>query len=132
MSIRILLIDGNSTHLEVLTTALFQKGIHARCFRFAEEALIDYPNYRPHLVICEPVLVESAFPGWGFAFEILKGDPKERPLLIAFANRPSRLNKALCEECGFDKFIVKPVDPDVLMSWVYEAKLHAAKIGMVV
>ena len=132
MSMRILLIDGNSSHLDTLTTSFFLHSYAARCFRFAEDALLDYPNYLPHLIVCEPVLVESELRGWEFVHEILCRFPEHHPYLIALANNDSKRNRNLCMEFGFNKFILKPVDPNELANWVFDARLNAGKHGMAV
>ena len=126
MSTRIQIIDGNTDHLNTLSSTLLMYGYNVACYADGQKGYDDYFQYQPHLLIVEPVLDGCAFRGWELAFNILKDDPKIRPYMVALANTFNRTSKALCEETGFDEYWKKPIDLADLLTWVGKAKDRAA------
>lgn len=127
MSTRILIIDNNQDHLDVLSKELLMYGNNVATYNNGEDGFEAFFLYQPHLFICEPVLAEDSIRGWEIAFNILRDDPKVRPYMVALANVPSRTVKALCEETGYDEFHVKSIDLHQLLGWVNKAKRQAAE-----
>lgn len=140
MSTRVQIIDPNKQHLEVLASTLLIYGNSVAVFDDGQKGYDAYFKYRPHLLICEPTLAGGdGIKGWELAFNLLRGDPKVRPYMVALSNRiccdvegckcpipmRQRAIKALCEETGFDEFHIKPVDVFELLGWVVKAQDRA-------
>lgn len=120
---RVLVVDDYREHVDALVAgAQSYAGCQARgCFS-GEDALIICDEWKPHLVIYDGLL--DGMRAWEFALDLLEDDPpeKERPYLVALTGFGSTLQRRLCEEVGFDEYVVKPIAPEVLKAWVEEAR----------
>lgn len=120
MKIRVLVVDDYSEHVQTLVSTLNMYGADAQGVESPSKALKICRSWRPHLVIYDGLM--EGMRAWQFSYELLKKDPKERPYLVALTGFGSTLQRRLCEECGYDEYVTKPIELSALLAWVQKAK----------
>ena len=115
--LRVLIVDDNrdlvDTMGEVLTTdGHIVKGIYS-----AATIAPDYIEFQPDVVLMD--IRMPGRDGWAAALEI-RSLFKEKPLtLIAVSGQyPQGVDKDWLKASGFDYFLIKPADPNVLLQLV--------------
>ncbi len=113
-TIRVLIVDDDRDQVLSLMMILRQEGYEARGAYDGFRALRELKEFEP-----DAVLVDIAMPGmsgWDIAREIRKRD-REKPKLIAitgmYVKKPDEL---LSRVVGFDHYLLKPCDPQFLLS----------------
>ena len=110
MSTRILIIEDNPTHLELMTYLLSAYGHSVGAAESGSRAMDALNRERPDLILCDVQLPD--IDGFGIARR-LKSHPEFRsiPLVavtaLAMAGDCDRLIAA-----GFDGYLSKPIDPE--------------------
>jgi CheY-like chemotaxis protein len=124
--IRALVVDDYQEHVDTLINTLSMYGCEARGTKDGYEALVICEAWKPHLVIYDGLL--EGLRAWKFARTLLPTVPFAltsapcKPYLVALTGFSSRLQRRLCEECGFDEFCTKPLELSTLLGWVQKAR----------
>lgn len=121
----IIVIDTKETHVNTLVTSL-EKDLTINAVGFfdperALEYMEDNEEFTPDMIICG-----DDGGTWDFAYYLLTDKRlAHRPFLAALKSNITRKEQALCEECGFDVYVKKPVKASMLKVWIEKAKqLH--------
>jgi CheY-like chemotaxis protein len=112
--LRVLVIDDQPDAVLMLLTLLRTEGYHAEGFGSARAALQELRVFKPDVIISDVSMPNMN--GWELAREIrhLMG---ERPTLIAISGYYTRgPDKVLAELAGYNFYLTKPYDPNVLMA----------------
>jgi CheY-like chemotaxis protein len=121
--IRVLVVDDYQEHVDTLVSTLNMYGCEARGVTQGSEALAICDSWQPHLIICDGLL--EGMRAWQFACRLLRDDPPQRPYLVALSGFGSTLQRRLCEECGYNEYVTKPIELATLLSWVQKARERA-------
>jgi CheY-like chemotaxis protein len=121
--IKVLVIDDYQEHIDTLVNTLNIYGCEAKGVSSASEGLNICREWHPHLVICDGLLGNMR--AWQFAFKLLNEDQSMRPYLVALTGFGSKLQRVLCEECGYDEYVHKPIELSTLLGWVQKARLRS-------
>lgn len=104
----------------MLLAILRKQGHEARGHASAQAAITSLRDFDPDVVISD--IVMPSVNGWTLAREVRKLMGDKRPVLIAISGRYDRdKDKAGPEDSGFDHFLKKPADPEVVLSLVASA-----------
>jgi CheY-like chemotaxis protein len=123
-SVRVLVIDDEPDTVISLLELLRLDGFEAEGFASSKEGLKRITQFQPDVVIAD--LAMPAPNGWDVARQIREalGD---KPLLIAVSAQYTKgTDKRLAEIVGYNYYLTKPCDPNVLLALVHQAgkKLH--------
>lgn len=121
--IRVLVIDDYQEHIDTLVNTLNIYGCEARGVGSGAEGLKLCLDWQPHLVICDGLLGNMR--AWQFAFSLLETELPLRPYLVALTGFGSKLQRVLCEECGYDEYVHKPIELSTLLGWVQKSRLRS-------
>jgi CheY-like chemotaxis protein len=124
--IRVLVIDDYQEHVDTLVNTLNMYGCEARGASTAAEALLICESWQPHLVICDGLL--EGMRAWQFGHTLLRNELANRPYLVALTGFGSTLQRRLCEECGYDEYVTKPIELSTLLGWVQKARQRAEQV----
>jgi DNA-binding response OmpR family regulator len=119
--LRVLIVDDN--HDIVLTTMALLRidGHETRGCHNGSEVFGCVREYDPDVVLLDIGL--PGMSGWEVARQIRSGLPGKRPVLIAITGEFTKgSHKMLGEMSGFDSYLVKPVDPKVLLALIDKAR----------
>lgn len=127
---KVLVIDDYMEHVDTLVSTLNMYGQDARGASTYVEAESVLKDWKPDLVICDGLMTGKR--AWAIGYEYLKflyeeslipGDEKiHRPYMVALTGFGSTLQRRLCEECGYDEYVTKPIELATLLGWVQKAK----------
>lgn len=120
--VRVLVIDDYQEHVDTLVSTLNMYGCDARGSLTGHDALNIAAKWQPHLIVCDGLL--EGMRAWHFAYNLLKTDVP-RPYLVSLTGFGSTLQRRLCEECGYDEYVTKPIELSTLLSWVQKARERA-------
>ena len=121
--IKVLVVDDDAHIAELITLYLNKEGYETKEIRGGRQAVENFPNYSPHLVILDLMLPEMD--GYQVCQEIRK--MSSVPIIMLTA-RGETFDKVLGLEMGADDYVVKPFDPKELIARVkavlrrYESK----------
>ncbi len=121
--IRVLVIDDYQEHIDTLVNTLNIYGCEARGVNSGAEGLKISREWHPHLIICDGLLGNMR--AWQFAYKLLANELPTRPYLVALTSFASKLQRVLCEECGYDEYINKPIELPTLLGWVQKARIRS-------
>jgi CheY-like chemotaxis protein len=121
---KVLVIDQYPEHVDTLVHTLAMYGCLPRGTTDIIEGLADFRSWAPHLVICE--CGHKDMTAWEFAFEARGIVLPHRPYMVALSDEATRKSKALCEECGFDLYEVKPIYAKDLRKWLNLAEKYVS------
>lgn len=121
--LKVLVVDDYQEHVDTLVSTLNMYGCEARGASKGREGLETVENWSPHLVIYDGLL--EGMRAWQFAHKLLARAPASRPYLVALTGFGSTLQRRLCEECGFDEYVTKPIELSTLLGWVQKARERA-------
>lgn len=124
---KVLVIDQYPQHVDTLVHTLKMYNCHPRGTDDIIEGLSIYTSWSPHLVVIEAG--HPDMPAWEFAFEARMRQTAHRPYLVALADNGGRRERALCQECGFDRFETKPIYASDLRKWVTDAEQSIIEQG---
>lgn len=108
---KILVVDDDPDHLKTLTDFLAGMGNAIGRHKWSE-ALVLWDEWKPDVLICSEFA--DGINAWRVCRE-LRRDIASRPHILVLANRPSKKDKALCEEFGSDNYIAKPIHEEDLV-----------------
>jgi CheY-like chemotaxis protein len=109
---RVLLADPCPDTVESTACILRLWGHDVRGTESGPEALEVARTYRPDVVLMEIGL--PGMDGYEVAEQLRKQEGIPHPLLVAVTGYGNEQYRQRAREAGFDCFLVKPVDPDVL------------------
>jgi len=129
--IKVLVVDDYSEHVDTLVSTLNMYGCDARGANDYRAGLQEVVDFKPDLIICDGLL--EGMRAWEFAFTILQQYYKDnaitgtanRPYLVSLTGFASTLQRRLCEECGYDEYVTKPIELSTLLAWVQLARQRA-------
>jgi len=118
--IRVLVVDDYQEHVDTLVSTLNMYGCDARGASRGPEALASCESWQPHLVVCDGLL--EGMRAWQFGHNLLSDNPAHRPYMVALTGFGSTLQRRLCEECGYNEYVTKPIELSTLLGWVQKAR----------
>ena len=117
--LRVLVVDDEPDTVTMLLAILRERGHEARGHASAQAALTALREFDPDVVISD--IVMPSMNGWVLAREVRKL-MCEKPVLIAISGRYNRdADKANPDDSGFNHFLTKPADPEVVLNLVASA-----------
>jgi CheY-like chemotaxis protein len=118
--LRVLVVDDEPDTVTMLLALLRKEGHEARGHASAQAAIQVLRDFDPDVVISD--IVMPSMNGWVLAREVRKLMGDKRPVLIAISGRYNRAaDKADPDDSGFNHFLTKPADPEVVLSLVASA-----------
>jgi len=117
---RILIVDDEPDTVATLLALVRDQGHEAAGFASGRAALACIDMLDPDVVICD--IVMRVPNGWDIAREVRRRGPP-RPLLIAISGRYTKSSsRFFAQVLGFDFFLPKPCDPQLLMGLIGQAR----------
>ncbi len=124
---RILIVDDNEQNLYMLEVLLSANGFQVLSAPDGAEALSMAQNSPPDLIISD--ILMPVMDGYAFCRECKKSDRlKNIPFIFYTATFTEEDDRKLALSLGADLFLIKPLEPDELMTNVREV-LTAAETG---
>ena len=118
--IRVLVVDDNRDLVETTVALLRLADYEAKPCYHGDEVMDCVRAFDPHAIIMDIGLPGRT--GWQLAEEIRTAIPGERPLLVGISGEFAKgVNKEPARMRGFDYFLAKPADPNVLMALIERA-----------
>lgn len=115
MTLRILVVDDNRDIVLTAGMLLRAQGHHTNECYDGSEVMRCVEEYDPDVVLLDIGLPGKS--GWDVAKEIRQRIPGKRPLLVGMSGGETRpADRLLATASGFDYFLIKPVDPKVLLA----------------
>jgi CheY-like chemotaxis protein len=110
----ILLVDDNEINLEIMRNQLSALGYTMDSATNGREALVKYEAENYDLVLTD--IDMPVMDGFGLAEEIrrLEDAGRRTPPILAVTASEFDLNEETAKNSGFDGYMLKPLDPDVL------------------
>ena len=121
--IKVLVVDDYQEHIDTLVNTLNIYGCEARGVSSGAAGLEIAREWQPNLTICDGLL--GSMRAWQFAYKLLESELPTRPYLVALTGFGSKVQRVLCEECGYDEYIQKPIELSTLLGWVQKARVRA-------
>jgi CheY-like chemotaxis protein len=114
--LRILVIDDNEDSAESLSMLLRVGGHSVRTAFRGESGLEAYANFDPELVLCDIRMPDMS--GYEVARRIRDRPGGAAPFLIALTGFGTEADRESSAEAGFDRHLVKPLDPEALAKFL--------------
>lgn len=114
---RVLIVDDNLDATRSLAKLLSRWGHHVRVAHDGPEGLEAFASYQPEIVFLDIGL--PGMDGYQVARHVksvVSPEGEEPPMLVALSGYGQANDRLRAEEAGFDRYLVKPVDPDDLRS----------------
>ena len=115
-TMRILVVDDNHDSAETLSLLLQMLGNDVSVAHDGEEALRMALELRPDVILLDIGLPKLN--GYDVARRIRQEPWGATPLLVAITGWGQTEDMELSHEAGFDRHVVKPVDPDALLALI--------------
>jgi CheY-like chemotaxis protein len=124
--LRVLIVDDNQDLVDTMADLLETEGHVVKGIYSASTIAPDCIDFQPDVVLMD--IRMPGRDGWAAALEI-RSLPWEKPLtLIAVSGQyPQGVAKDWLKASGFDYFLIKPADPNVLLQLVRAHADHARK-----
>jgi CheY-like chemotaxis protein len=116
---RVLVVDDNADMVNVITALLALHGYECKAAPNAIDIVACIRDFDPHAVIMDIAMPGKS--GWDAAKEVRANIPGPRPLLVAVTGERTMGPHKLGPH-GFDYFLSKPCDVNVLLALVGQAK----------
>ncbi|HEX8884163.1 MAG TPA: response regulator [Noviherbaspirillum sp.] len=113
---RILLIDDNRDAIDSMGALLSLLDYDVRTAEDAESGLEIAQNFEPHLILSDIGL--PGMDGYALAPELRKAAGARKLILAAATSYGLASDKRRARDAGFDYHLVKPLDADLLISFV--------------
>jgi len=113
---RVLVVDDNRDAAESIAMFLEITGHEVKTVGDGMQALASAPVYAPDVVVLDIGL--PMLDGYEVARRMRKLPETSGSLLIAMTGYGQRSDKQLAQEAGFDQHLVKPADPDLLVTMI--------------
>jgi DNA-binding response OmpR family regulator len=119
-ALRIVVIDDERDTVQTLMALLREEGHEARGVCNSRDALKAVQEFE-----ADAAIIDIAMPGltgWDVARAIRQALGEKRPLLIAVSGEyTSSADRILANMAGFDHYLEKPCDPNVLLALLAKA-----------
>jgi DNA-binding response OmpR family regulator len=123
-SLRVLVVDDHPDFVSSLTGLLRLESFHARGVHSAQKILQDIRDFDPQVVILDIEMPGKT--GWEAAKEIRAGLTDRRVVLIGMSGEhKSGSDRAQSQASGFDYYLMKPCDPNVLITLLRYVKIQS-------
>ena len=114
-SLRVLVVDDNRDIVLTMMALLRMEGHDSKACYNGSDVYRAVQEYDPDVVLLDIGLPGQS--GWDVAQQIRTGIPGRRPVLIAITGEYTKAaDRILAEMSGFDYYLVKPADPNVLLA----------------
>jgi CheY-like chemotaxis protein len=117
----VVVIDDEPDTVMTLLALLREQGYHADGFASGRRGLEGIEALTPEVIISD--IAMPAPNGWDIARQVRAQYPAAPPLMIAISGQYTKAaDRLLAQAAGFDYFLTKPCDPQVLMALVEKAR----------
>jgi CheY-like chemotaxis protein/anti-sigma regulatory factor (Ser/Thr protein kinase) len=116
---RVLVVDDNVDAADSIGKLLKLFGHDVRCVYDGSSALAAAKDYRPQVVVLDIGLPEMD--GYEVAKRIRKISQLQKTRIVAVTGYGQEEDRRRSRDAGFDQYLTKPVDPDVLQLFVIES-----------
>jgi len=114
-TLRVLVVDDNRDFVLSLTALLRAEAYETRGLHDAADILQQIREFDPDVVILDIAMPGKT--GWEAAAEIRASLPEKRLVLVGISGEyTSGADRSVSEARGFDFYLMKPYDPDVLLT----------------
>jgi len=110
----ILIVEDNRDSAEVLALLLQMAGFEVQLALSAYEALEAVRTRQPTLVITD--IYMPGLNGFDLATRLREREGFEHVPLVALSGGNAAIDEQLAGRCGFDRYLSKPVNPDMLQA----------------
>jgi CheY-like chemotaxis protein len=110
---RIIIVEDNADAAEILRVLLELHGYEVRVAHTGPEGVRLAKQWPPEVMLCDIGL--PGLDGYGVAAAMRQDPATAQARLIAVTAYSSDADRQRCREVGFDRHLVKPVDPEVLL-----------------
>lgn len=117
--LRILVVDDNEDSAESLAMLLRLGGHQVRPALRGDDGVTEFARFAPELVLCDIRMPDMS--GYEVARRVRALPGGSRALLVALTGFGASTDREASARAGFDRHLVKPLDPDVLAELVREA-----------
>lgn len=122
--LRVLVVDDDKDTVLTLSTLLRTEGHDTKGVHNGKEALDAIGEFDPDVVILD--IAMPVISGWDLAREIRTRYGSKRPTLVAVSAQYNKgADRILSQITGFDYYVAKPCDPNVLLKLVADVKTGA-------
>lgn len=112
---RIMVVDDEADTVLTLLELLRAEGYHAEGFGSGKAALDRLAEFDPDVIISDIAMPQLS--GWDVAKAVRGKMGPKRPVLIAISGQYTKgADKVLAQLKGFNYYLVKPCDPNTLLS----------------
>ena len=112
---RVLVVDDHPDTVASLTALLRTEAYEARGVHDAADIVQQVREYDPDVVILDIAMPGKT--GWDAAAEIRAGLPEKRLVIVGISGEyTSGADRSVAEARGFDFYLMKPCDPNVLLT----------------
>jgi DNA-binding response OmpR family regulator len=113
-ALRVLIADDEHDTVTTLSALLREEGYEVQQAYSGRDAVATIHTFDPDVAILD--IAMPGMTGWDVARTVRKNNAK-RPLLIAISGAYTKgADKVLAQIAGFDYYLAKPCDPNVLMA----------------
>jgi len=118
LALRVMVVDDEPDTVATLLELLREEGHSAHGFASGSAALEHFRRIDPDVIICDIAMPPPN--GWDLAKEIRKMKQHgPRPFMIAISGKyMSGADRVLAQMSGFNYFLIKPCDPQVLLALI--------------
>ena len=114
-TLRILVVDDDRDMVLSLITLLSTEGYEARGLYEARDIVRQIREFEPEVVILD--IAMPGMSGWEAAEAIRTGIPEKRLVLVGMSGEfTSGADRSVSRQRGFDLYLMKPCDPNVLLT----------------
>lgn len=121
-SLRILVVDDNEDSAESLSMLLRIGGHTVRTVFRGEDGVVEYARFAPEIVLCD--IRMPGVSGYDVARRLRSMPNGAGTFLVALTGFGADADRAATSSAGFDRHLVKPVDPDDLVELLREVALR--------
>ena len=119
--LRVVVIDDEPDTVMTLLALLRDQGYQADGFASGRRGLEGIAALEPDVIISDIAMPPPN--GWDIARHVRTQKPSAPPLMIAISGQFTKASdRLLAQAAGFDYFVTKPCDPQVLMALVEKAR----------
>jgi DNA-binding response OmpR family regulator len=120
-NLRVLVVDDEPDTVAMLLEILRNEGYEARGHGSGQAAITALKEFDPDVVISD--IAMPSVNGWTLAREVRKAMGEKRPVLIAITGQYTQsADKVRAHTSGFDFYLTKPADPNVVLNLVANGK----------
>jgi len=119
-ALRVLVVDDHPDIVMTLLAVLRNAGYNAEGFASAQAAVKEFRTFDPAVIISD--IAMPFVSGWDLAKQVRRTMGEKRPMLIAITGQyTTSADKAASETSGFNYYLTKPCDPNVLLALLEKA-----------